>query len=65
MRNAQQGHAMTPGHRTLVERELRAIKRTVARIEASFEGVPRLLARLLLAAERKTVRRVRQTVSGS
>jgi hypothetical protein len=36
---------MTPKHRAIVEKELRAIKRAIARIEASFEGVPKLLER--------------------
>ena len=44
---------MTPNHRSIVRRELRAIKRAIARIEASFEGVPKLLQR----AQRKVARK--------
>jgi hypothetical protein len=44
---------MTPSHRRIVRRELLAIKRAIARIEASFEGVPKLLQK----AQRKAASR--------
>jgi hypothetical protein len=51
---------MTPKHRAMVEKELRAIKRAIARIEASFEGVPKLLERAQRTAARKVERRRRR-----
>lgn len=49
---------MTPQHRAMVKRELRAIKRAIARIEASFEGVPELL-KIAQNKARRFTRRVR------
>jgi hypothetical protein len=59
MPDTRHGLATTHRHNLLVQRELRAIKRTVARIEASFEGVPSLLARVLRTAARRAGHRVR------
>lgn len=51
---------MTRRHREIVQRELRAIKRTIARIEASFEGVPKLLRSVQLATVPKIARRAQR-----
>jgi hypothetical protein len=41
---------MTGRRRTAVKKELRAIKRTVAQIESTFEGVAAILRRAQVAA---------------